>query len=335
MPGLLEDDALVRRIISAASAAPSVHNTQPWRFRVAGPDLVELHAELDRMLWIADPRGRALYLSCGAALFNLRLAVRNLGYRPVVWALPDAQSAFTLIASVQLLPGRPATFAERAMFEAIGHRHSSRMPFSDRRLPEAVQVSLEQAAGYESTSLRMLGHHDATVVLRLAEAADRELAADADHQAELAEWIPRPAETGTGLPLEALGPKPDRDPSPVRDFGAAQPAGRPTATFELRPQLGVLSTARDRNEDWLRAGQALQRVLLTATRHGVATSLLYQPIELHDLRGGQLDWWPWPEQPQIIIRFGYALSTPSAPSAPATPRKSVAEILDSGPVPAP
>ena len=65
MPGPLTDDALVRRIIDAASAAPSIHNTQPWRFRLAGPDLIEVHADPDRMLWVADPHGRALLISCG------------------------------------------------------------------------------------------------------------------------------------------------------------------------------------------------------------------------------------------------------------------------------
>ena len=71
----------------------------------------------------------------------------------------------------------------------------------------------------------------------------------------------------------------------MRDFGYASPATvRPSGSYEMLPRLAVLSTARDEPGDWLRAGQALQRVLLTATRHGVATSLLYQPIELHDMR---------------------------------------------------
>ena len=57
----------------------------------------------------------------------------------------------------------------------------------------------------------------------------------------------------------------------------------------------VLSTTRDRPLDWLRAGQALQHALLTATHNGVSASFLTQPLELHDaqsLRGGP------PESPE-------------------------------------
>ncbi len=88
------------------------------------------------------------------------------------------------------------------------------------------------------------------------------------------------------------------------------------------PHLTVLATARDEPADWLRTGQALQRVLLTATVNGVAASFLYQPMELHDIRQLKDGWWPWPECPQIIIRFGYG------PPGPKTPRRAVDDILD-------
>jgi hypothetical protein len=104
----LAQDGIVRMLIEAAGAAPSIHNTQPWRFWVTD-DLVEVHGDPDRMLWVADPKGRALHLSCGAALFNLKLAIRTLGAKPLVWPLPDPQGQPTLLASVQLEQGRPAT----------------------------------------------------------------------------------------------------------------------------------------------------------------------------------------------------------------------------------
>lgn len=319
MPSPLTDDAFVHRILAAASAAPSIHNTQPWRFRVAGPDLLEFHADLDRMLWVADPLGRALHLSCGAALFNLRVAIRSLGYRALAWPLPDPDGAPTLIASVQVAPGGRATLDEQELFAAIGQRHSSRVPFSNRGIPEAIQISLEQAAGFECTLLRLLTPKEVAVALKLAAAANRDLTADRDHQAELAAWVGQTAGAGLGIPVSALGPGPARAEGLVRDFGVASAA--PAAEFELNPVLGVLSTARDERMDWLRAGQGMERVLLTATRHGVATSLMYQPVEQHDMTG-EPGWWPWPEQPQIIIRFGYG------PAAPTTPRQPVTDVLD-------
>ena len=319
----LAEDGTVRRLISAAGAAPSIHNTQPWRFWVTD-DLIEVHGDPDRMLWVADPRGRALHLSCGAALFNLKLAIRTLGAKPLVWPLPDPDREPTLLASVRLEPGRPATSQEREMFETVYQRHISRAPFSEHLVPESVQIGLEREAGSEFAVLRMLNLRDAALVLELAAAADQALAADFDHRVELGQWIA--TEADDGIPAGALGHRPVAEPAPVRDFGYASPAiARPSGSYEAQPQLAVLSTARDEPADWLRAGQALQRVLLTAARHGVATSLLYQPIERHDMEPRDDRWWPWPECPQIIIRFGYG------PPGPGSPRREIDDILDRKP----
>jgi len=158
-------------------------------------------------------------------------------------------------------------------------------------------------------------------VLELAAAADRALECDFDHRVELSRWVG--TEGDDGLPAGALAHRPDAGPAPVRNFGYAAPAiERPAGHYEQRPRLAVLSTARDEPGDWLRAGQALQRVLLTATRNGLATSLLYQPIERHDQEHQGRGWWPWPECPQVIIRFGYG------PPGTSTPRRSVEDILD-------
>jgi len=316
----LAGDGVVRGLIEAAGAAPSIHNTQPWRFRVTD-ELIELHGDPDRMLWVADPRGRALHLSCGAALFNLRLAIRMTGAKPLVWPLPAPGSQPTLLASVELVPGRPPTSDERAMFEMIYRRHTSRMPFSDLPIPEPVRFRLEQEAAHEFATLRILNVSDANLVLDLAEAADRDLAADFGHQVELDQWIGTEGEDG--IPADALGSRPVFTPAPVRDFGRASPAiVLPPGRYEREPRLAVLATAGDRPGDWLRAGQALQRVLLVAAGKGLAASLLYQQIELHDMRQEDTGWWPWPECPQIIIRLGYG------PEGNGSPRRGVDDILE-------
>jgi nitroreductase len=317
----LADDGIVRKLLAAASAAPSIHNTQPWRLRVAGGDLIGLHSDPDRVLWVADPRGRALHLSCGAALFNLRLAIRATGAKPLVWPLPDPAREPTLLASVQLAKGRPADLAEHELFENVWHRHTSRAPFSGRRIPPAVQSALEQAASAEFTLLRLLPDDDAALVVSLAAAAEKELASNFDHRVEMCRWIGTDGDDG--VPASALGSQPHHLPAPVRDLGYASPTTpRPSGSYEPAPHLTVLATARDEPVDWLRAGQALQRVLLTATANGVAASFLYQPMELHDIHPAEGSWWPWPECPQIIIRFGYG------PPGSQTPRRSVADILD-------
>ena len=77
----------VETVLTAAAAAPSLHNSQPWRFRTA-PGAIELHADTGREISVADPDHRELVLACGAALLNLRLAIRALGVNVSVSLLP-------------------------------------------------------------------------------------------------------------------------------------------------------------------------------------------------------------------------------------------------------
>ncbi|WP_327418596.1 hypothetical protein [Streptomyces sp. NBC_01233] len=90
-----------------------------------------------------------------------------------------------------------------------------------------------------------------------------------------------------GIPPVAFGPRSSAGPSPVRDFGRDRPAAdRGWAVFEKRPQLALLGSSTDTRVDWLRAGQALERVLLQvqATSGGLATSMASQPLEWPELR---------------------------------------------------
>ncbi|MZE77235.1 hypothetical protein GTY57_09470, partial [Streptomyces sp. SID5475] len=69
------DTATLEKLISASVAAPSMYNTQPWRYRLdTDTATVEIRAAAERALRHADPVGRALHVSVGAALFNLRVA---------------------------------------------------------------------------------------------------------------------------------------------------------------------------------------------------------------------------------------------------------------------
>ena len=88
--------AETQTLLRAATRAPSLHNSQPWRFAV-GPRHVELYVDAARQLRNADPAGRSLLISCGAALFNLRLASEHLGFHPRIRVLPD-DAAPTLVA---------------------------------------------------------------------------------------------------------------------------------------------------------------------------------------------------------------------------------------------
>jgi len=319
---ILANDGILRRIVESAGAAPSMHNTQPWQFVVVADDMLEVRADPDRALWVGDPNARGMYMSCGAALFNIRTAIRMTGFNPLVWPLPHPQFPPTVIAAVQAEPGRPPTFAEREMYEAIWHRHTDRGPFTEEPVSAPAREALADAARLEFATLRMLNPTDVGTVLDMASAASAELATDIGHRIELQQWLAT-SSTDDGIPADALPARPQHEPAPVRgDMTSAVPTVTPlSADYELIPQLGVLTTAGDEPSDWLRAGQALQRVLLTATTRGLSASFLYQSIQLRDMRGDAAPAWPWPENPQMVIRFGYG------EHATGTPRRRVDDVL--------
>ena len=138
---ILADHA--RFLIATAARAPSVHNTQPWRFQV-GRSAIELYCDPRRKLR-SDPLGREMIISCGAALFGLRLAMRGLGYLPVIELLPDPGQA-RLLARVGIGAAAPVTRAERRMLEAVPHRHTHRGPFESGPLPTGLLAGLQHDA---------------------------------------------------------------------------------------------------------------------------------------------------------------------------------------------
>jgi nitroreductase len=310
----------IEKAVAAAVAAPSVLNTQPWRFAVHG-DTIDLHADLTRSLPVSDPDGRSLTISCGAALLNLRLAIAALGREPVVHLLP-AEARPTLLARVRCAGHRSATPEEQALHAAIPKRRSSRLPFTSKRLAHADAAQMEEAAAAEGGQFRLLASWEEPAVVEAVHEADRALRADAKVREEVESWLHRPPQSGDGIPDASLGPRPADPNALVRDFAHGAPVvGREAADFEQRPSLGVLYTAHDERADWLRAGQALERVLLTATDRGLQMSLLTQAVEVPSLRWMLRVPSLGPAVPQALLRLGYG------PPPPTTPRRPVSDVL--------
>lgn len=311
---------LVEDLVAAAILAPSMHNTQPWQFRFdADRQTIELYADPARVLRFGDPDGRAAHIACGAALLNLRLAALVAGRQPLVRLIPTVAQPL-LLATVRLAgPCQPSP-DEIELHAAIPARRTNRSPFSGRPVPAGVQAELAEVARREGAVLHFPDHQEAVRLLDLAREAERQLLAHPGYRAELARWAGG-ARDRDGIPDAALPPHDPTGMAPVRDFAAGQPGSARYAWFEERPQLAVLATPSCSRPDWLRAGQALQRVLLTATLRGIAASPLTQPLETPDawlVRDPQSGF----EYPQMILRLGYGLPVP------ATPRRPVSDVLE-------
>ena len=293
--------ALLREV---GGAAPSIANSQPWRFAV-GSDRIDVWTDLERQLPAVDPDGRQRLLSCGAAILNLRLAVAYLGFDPRTRLCPDPTSP-EHVATVWRGAPRSATPDERQLYGMVHWRHTNRAEYRPNPLPAPVLRRLVTAVTEDSAQLRRVdgATEQAAVAGLIVRGVDIE-AHSPEVRREFARWLtddPEPAMgTSVGSWLASPYPMPaltgqDRL-TPGERAGMTQLAEHST--------LAVLHTAGDGPVDRLRAGQALQRLLLTATAYGVAVAFLNQPVEVPELRA-ELRTLLDTGVPQVLVRLGYA-----------------------------
>ncbi len=314
----------LRRAAVRATLAPSVHNTQPWRF-VLGPDWVEVHADFDRRLAVLDPTGRQLTISCGCALFNARVSLAASGYQPHVERFPDPARP-SLLARVSATPvgdgaagdgpSGDAVDAELASLDAVIElRRTNRRQFADDPVPEDLVETLVAAAAAEDARLDPIVRPDdrlATAVL--SQRADRQQNADPAYRAELRAWTSDDASRDDGVPALAVprGVAGGHDEVPIRDFDTQGAGGLPTETHSSMNQcLLLLGTAADSAPSWLRAGEGLERVLLEITRHGFVAGPLTQVIEVPATRAALRNELRLAMAPHVLLRVGRAAPTPA------------------------
>ena len=277
-------------VVTEAIWAPSVHNTQPWWFMADGQQ-ISLYADADRRLQATDPGGREMMISCGAALFNLRLALRSLGYVPETRVLPDPRQPM-LVALVSWRERNPASEYERQLSGQVRRRRTHRGAFDPEPLPRGTLAALRDGAARDGALLRVVADEGGRAILAAAvQTAERHLRLDAQRVRELARWSPPPGSARSdGVPATSYPARPERtEPHfPGRDFAHGHGWGMLPLSSAPWPRatgvVGLLTTAADRQVDWVNAGQALQRILLTASACGAAVALHSQPTELPWLR---------------------------------------------------
>ncbi|SEB58384.1 hypothetical protein SAMN05428939_0075 [Streptomyces sp. TLI_105] len=313
-------------LVEDAVRTPSMHDAQPWRFvhRSGGRSLA-LYGDPERTLPLADPDHRALHLGCRAALFNLRVAAAHHGRDADARLLSDPDDPWHPADALL----RQSESVDRGLADlcpAARRRHTSRFPFSEEQIPEPVLDGLGAAVLLEGCRLITPGVWHTDAVMELVHDAEMLEAAGEAVRAETAVWT-RAGRTGEGpategIPAEALGPRQYGASAPARDFDARRGVpDRDVAVFEEHPQIALLGTVEDAPADWLRAGQARERVLVQATVDGLATSLRSPPLERPELRSSARDPSVAIGFIHMVFRLGYG------PPGQATPRRPVADVL--------
>jgi hypothetical protein len=310
-------------LVGVAARAPSLHNTQPWRFAVKG-DAIELDADASRQL-LVDPDGREMLISCGAALYGLRLAVRSLGYLPEVELLPGSAGRAPL-ARIRLGPAAPMTVDDRKMLAAVPHRHTHRGPFEAGPLPAGLLARLHDDARAEGATLAEIEPGpDRQQLMALVAASGRRQDRDPSSRAGTWSWsrdVTSPARDG--VPAHSFPAVPDRRAGqlPQRDFDLGRGIGLLPTGGPAPPVMAVLFTRDDGEEDWLRAGQALHRLLLHAATQWVFASLNTQPLEDAATRALIRDLLALPGAPQMLLALGVSRT------APATARRPAEDLIE-------
>jgi len=320
-----ESRALSQAAVSALGA-PSLLNTQPWRWRIGG-QTAELWADRARQVPSIDPEGRLLTLACGVALHYAVTALSALGLTCAVDYRPDPDQA-DLLARITLTGKRPPDAAAVRLFRAMAKRRSDRRPFADHPVPVDVLERLQAAAEANHAHVTF-ARPDTMVYITAAagRAATVELA-DPQYRADLTNWVARPDSAGDGVPLATTVPDEAR-PVPIRDFRATEPEHKSifdrSELVDRFAEYLVLFTDGDESLDWVHAGEALSALLLTATSEGLASSMMSDLIEVGSAREtvrqmlGQVGW------PMIVVRVGYR--QPDAPPIDQAPRRAPAETI--------
>lgn len=309
----------LRFLLQWAVLAPSRHNTQPWLFEIAGDEL-RVYADRARALPVADPDGRQLLMSCGAALANLRLAAAHFGHASSIELLPGFRRD-GLLGRLRLEERSASTPEVEELFRAIPTRRTNRLPLDGRDPPDGLVAALVREARAEGVTLRPVEPHQRRVVADLIAEGDDAAWSSKRFRAELAAWTrPNRSARRDGLPGYALGMSDAAafvHPLLVR----LQNPARVEAERDRRRALGtrallLLATRRDGSAEWVQAGLALQRVLLHATAAGLYASYFAQPIETPELRRKLAHALGEGGAPQVLFRIGYGLEPRAVPRRP-------------------
>jgi nitroreductase len=317
------DTEIVAKAIHLACRAPSLHNSQPWRW-VVGEAAVDLFADHERVLRSADRSGREAIISCGAALDHFRIAMAAAGWKTNVDPFPNPNDRDHL-ASVDFAPAHYVTTAERDRADAILSRRTDRLPFHAPSHWESFEPVLRKTIDHSKAKLDVLADDARPTLAEASRLTESFRRYDEYYHDELHWWTEsfRPYQ---GVPPSALVSEEERARVDInREFPVTQHGDRRADVQADESKVLVLSTPEDTKADALNCGEALSTVLLECTMVGLATCTLTHITELAESRAVIQNLLGTTVFPQLLIRVGRAPALEETPAP--TPRRPLSEIM--------
>ncbi|OCB30497.1 NAD(P)H nitroreductase [Mycobacterium malmoense] len=325
MTPTMVDTRVLTRAVELACRAPSLHNSQPWRWVVGGPT-VDLFADPARMVSSADSSGRESIISCGAVLDHFRVAMAADGWDSGVDEFPNPNNLDHL-ASIDFVPADYVAVARRDRAAAILRRRTDRRPFGAPRGWSSFEPVLRSAFDGDAVRLDVLAGDARPRLVEAARLTEALRRYDDLYEHEL-RWWTAPDRHDDGIPEAALANEAQARAVGVnRRFPADEHARAGSAGLADQAEVLVLSTPGDTRADAFRCGQALSAILLECTMAGLATCTVTHVTELpagRDIVSGLI-----PDAqavPQVLIRVGTAPPGRGGPEP--TPRRPVRDVLE-------
>jgi hypothetical protein len=316
-------DSPLGRAVMAALRAPSILNTQPWRWRIHD-DTAELWADRSRQLIHLDREGRLLTLSCGIALHHAATALTALRHRPGVELFPEDREP-DLLARLWVGDPHQTTPDEFRSFQAMLSRRTDRRPAShDLAVPAHRVRQLREAAEAGGAHLHLVRDDQLPVFMVAAEHAAQIESADAGARAELAHWTHRPPAAREGISADTVAPEVARR-VPHRQFLFGEDARLdPGAGNDRTADYAILFADGDGPVDWLSAGEAMSALLIAATTHQISVDPISNVIEVAATRATLTS---------MLCRLGHPmlgmrLTIAGTPAPPLETRRSPKAVIE-------